>query len=209
MKRRKILIGAGATLSLMLGTPGPFGGRPARAQGVEVGEDERILGSPDAPVTIIEYASLTCPHCAKFHSETLPELKKKWIEPGRARLVYRDFPLDGLALRAAALAECLDDAHYFAFLDTLYRSQQIWARSQDPLGALAQTARLAGLDQKTFDACISDTAVLDRILKKQVAGKETFQVQSTPTFIVNGRKVEGAHGLAQFEKVLEEAESKS
>ena len=209
MKRRKILIGAGIALSSTLTLPGLLAGRPAHAQGAEVAADERILGSPEAPVTIIEYASLTCPHCATFHAETLPQLKKTWIEPGRARLVYRDFPLDGLALRAAALAECFDGPHYFVFLDTLYRSQQTWARSQDPLGALAQTARLAGLDQKSFDACISDTAVLDRILKKQAAGKEKFKVQSTPTFVVNGRKIEGARSAAQFEKVLEEAESES
>lgn len=205
MKRRQVLTGTAAGFLLGAVAAAPLGGRVARAQGKTVGPDERILGQPDAPVTIIEYASLTCPHCARFHDETLPEIKKTWIDSGKARLVYRDFPLDGLALRAAALADCLEGERYFGFLDALFRGQQRWARAQDPLGALAQLARLAGMDQQTFDACISDNDRLDAILRERQEGDEAFDVQSTPTFIVNGRKVEGALAPAQFVKILEEA----
>ena len=207
MKRRQILKGSAA--GFLLGAPmiELLAGRAANAQGKTVGPDERILGKADAPVTIIEYASLTCPHCATFHAQTLPEIKKGWIDTGRARLVYRDFPLDGLALRAAALADCIEGDPYFAFLDALFRSQQRWARAQDPMGALAQIALLAGIDQQTFDACVSDNAKLDTILRERQEGESAFGVNSTPTVIVNGRKIEGALGVKQLGKILDEAAS--
>lgn len=206
MERRQILKASAAGFLLGATAIDLLAGRAAKAQGKTVGPDERIMGQADAPITIIEYASLTCPHCARFHDETLPQIKKDWIETGRARLVYRDFPLDGLALRAAALAECLEGDQYFGFLDALFRGQQRWARAQDPMGALAQLARLAGLDQQTFDACVSDNAKLDTILRERQEGESAFGVNSTPTFIVNGRKVEGALAPKQFEKTLEDAE---
>ncbi len=209
MKRRQILITAAASLALAPGAALFLGMTGARADEAPISETDRILGSPEAPITIIEYASLTCPHCASFHAETLPAIKKNWIETGKARLVYRDFPLDGLALRAAALASCVEGERYFNFLDTLFRGQQSWARAQDPLGALAKIARLAGMNQETFDSCIGDNATLDRILQQRVEATQAFDIKSTPSFIVNGKKVEGARTTQQFEQVLEAADPKS
>ena len=208
MKRRRILTAAAASLALVPGAL-MLGGTGARAEDAPVSETDRILGSPEAPITIIEYASMTCPHCASFHADTLPTIKKNWIETGKARLVYRDFPLDGLALRAAALATCVEGDRYFSFIDTLFRGQQSWARAQDPLGALAKIARLAGMNQETFDGCIGDNATLDRILQQRVEATEAFDIQSTPSFIVNGKKVEGARTTQQFEQVLEAADPKT
>jgi protein-disulfide isomerase len=209
MKRRQILITGVTAAGLSLGGAVLLRVPEARAEDAPVTESDRVLGAADAPVTIIEYASLTCPHCATFHSNTLPDIKKDWIEPGKARLVYRDFPLDGLALRAAALAQCVEGERYFSFLETLFRGQAQWSRAPDPFKALAQISRLAGIDQETFDACISDNERLDAILQTQIKGKDAFGIQSTPSFIVNGRKVEGAKTTEQFEKILQEAESKS
>jgi len=209
MKRRQILFTAVASLALAPGAALLVGSAGARAEDAPVSETDRILGSPEAPITIIEYASMTCPHCASFHADTLPTIKKNWIETGRARLVYRDFPLDGLALRAAALASCVEGDRYFSFVDTLFRGQQTWARAQDPLGALAKIARLAGMNQETFDSCVGDNATLDRLLQQRVEATEAFDIQSTPSFIVNGKKIEGARTTQQFEQVLEAADPKT
>lgn len=205
MERRQILIVGGTTLALLPAARGLLVPR-ALADEPPVRDDERILGQVEAPITIIEYSSLTCPHCASFHKDTLPAIKKNWIDPGKARLVYRDFPLDGLALRAAALAQCVEGEAYFGFLDALFRGQSRWARASDPTAALAQVARLAGIDQKTFDGCISDKEEMDRILKMKVEGTQAYNIESTPTFIINGRKVTGARKLQQFEEILAEAE---
>ncbi|MDH3594928.1 MAG: DsbA family protein [Rhodospirillales bacterium] len=206
MKRRQILVTGAAALAVLPGVPALLRVPRAWAGEVPVTEKDRILGDPEAPITIIEYASLTCPACARFHKETLPDVKKKWIEPGKARLVYRNFPIDGLALRAATVASCVEGDAYFSFLDALFRGQSQWSRAKDPTAALAQVARFAGIDQRAFDACISDKAEMDRILKQKVEGSQAYDVESTPTFIINGEKVEGALGPAQFGKALAKAE---
>ncbi len=156
--------------------------------------DDRILGAADAPVTIIEYASLTCPHCAAFHRDVLPEIKSEFIDKGQVRLVFRDFPLDRVALQASLLAQCVPGDSYFNLLDVLFRSQESWARNADPAAALKQIGRTAGLDEATLDNCLEDQAALDRIALRYKEGQDVFQVDSTPTFIVNGKKVPG--GLA-------------
>ena len=209
MNRRQILITGSAGLALFATSPAIFGTSAARAQEAPVTDSDRVLGQPDAPITIIEYASLTCPHCASFHKDVLPTIKKNWIKPGKARLVYRDYPLDGLALRAATLASCVKGDSYFGFLDALFRGQQTWARAGDPAAALAKIARLAGIDQKTFDACISDTTEMDRILKQQADASLTFDIKSTPSFVINGEKVTGGRSAEEFEKLLARAESQS
>ena len=203
MTRRNILLGAAAG-----GIAALAGIRllpsPAWAEEMAVFEDDRILGSAEAPITIIEYASLTCPHCAAFHADTLPRLKETWIADGRVRLVYRHFPLGAVALRAAAVANCIEGARYFGFLDLLYKSQKRWAKSGDPLKALGQMARLAGLSQEKFEACANDEAEMDRILERRQDGIQSYGVQSTPTLIVNGRKVEGARSFEYLERIFKE-----
>ena len=171
--------------------------------------DDRILGSAEAPITIIEYSSLTCPHCAKFHKETLPEVKDNWVDSGKARIVYRHFPLDGLALRAAMVTNCMDEERYFTFLEALFHGQKLWAQASDPMKALSQVAALAGLNRERFEACIEDEAQANAILERRKHGETTYDIASTPTFIVNGRKVQGALGYEAFSKVLEEAEGQS
>ncbi len=209
MKRRKILILIGLTLAAAAAPLLSLVAPAALADASQVLDSDRLLGKPDAPITIIEYASMTCPHCASFHRETLPTIKKNWIDTGKARLVYRDYPLDGLALRAATLAGCVEGDAYFAFVDALFSGQQIWARAGDPMAALSQIARLAGMDQKTFESCISNNNEMDRILKQQADASKAFDIRSTPSFLINGEKVTGGRSAEEFEKLLERAESQS
>ena len=169
-------------------------------------DDDRILGSADAPVTIVEYASLTCSHCASFHQQTLPEVKSEWIDTGKARLIYRHYPLDRLALMGAVVADCLpSDKAFFAYIGTLFAEQAAWTRADDPVGALAQRAALAGLSRERFDACVNDQEAVDALLAKVIAARDTLGISATPTLIVNERKVEGAMPYDEFVEVLEEA----
>lgn len=167
---------------------------------------ERVLGKAEAPITIIEYASLTCPHCARFDIETLPQLKTAYIETGKAKLIFRDFPFDGLALRAAAMARCAPAERYFAVIDTIFRQQDSWTRAKDPLAALGSIGKLAGMSQALVDACFKDTKLMDAIVQVRLDGEKTHGVDSTPTFIVNGKKLSGDMGGAQpfesFDKYL-------
>ncbi len=203
MNRRNILLAAAAGgIAALVGIWLPPG--PGRAGEMTLFEDDRIMGSAAAPITIIEYSSLTCPHCAAFHADALPQIKETWIADGRVRLVYRHFPLGGTALRAAAVANCIEGARYFGFLELLFKGQKRWAESGDPLKALGQMARLAGLSQEKFEACANDEAEMDRILERRQDGIQSYGVQSTPTLIVNGRKVEGARSFEYLERIFKE-----
>ncbi|MCH7796146.1 MAG: DsbA family protein [Proteobacteria bacterium] len=203
MNRRKMLIATAASALVAPAATGLHAGA-ARAQAQTIFPDDRILGPADAPITIIEYASLTCPHCAALHREALPEIKETWIAEGTARLVFRHFPLDALALRAAAVTNCIEGERFFGFLDLLFKSQQRWAKSKEPLKVLGQMARLAGMSQEKFDACVSDEAEMDRILERRQDGMRTYDVRSTPTLIINGRKVEGTRDFDYLEKIFKE-----
>ncbi len=169
--------------------------------------EERIMGNPDAPVTIIEYASLTCPHCADFHADTLPQIKKEWIDTGRAKLVYRDFPTSpvALAVYAAMVARCAPEDSYFKFLDVFYKQQRSWTGSSDPMKALAQLARLGGMSQADFDACTENEALFTGIRERALDGQMEFGIESTPSFVVNGRVIKGGMSYADFKSVLEDA----
>ena len=201
MERRQILLGSLAAAVSAVPIVGAVAGS-ARAQSMEIFPDDRILGSADAPLTIIEYSSLTCPHCAALHADALPRIKETWIADGRARLVFRHYPLDGLALRAAAVADCIDGDRFFAFLDLLFQNQQRWARATDPIQALGQVASLAGIGQSQFEGCVKDEAKMDKILTRAQDAGETYKVESTPTLIANGRKIEGALSFEEFDAIF-------
>ena len=171
--------------------------------GVALGDDDMVLGVASAPITVIEYSSLTCPHCANFHINTLPDIKANYIDTGKVRLAYRHFPFDQPALFAAAMAECAGADRFFNFIDVLFGSQNSWARAADPIAALTGIGRLGGLKPDAIAACFNDRALLDRILSSRVEGAKLFGIDSTPTFIVNGEKLVGALPYAQFEEVFE------
>jgi protein-disulfide isomerase len=195
---RRTWLGGAAALALLAALPlGPT----ARAAEVT----ERVLGDPEAPVTIIEYSSLTCPHCAAFHTDTLPALKERYIDTGQAKIVYRDFPLDQNALNAAVIAHCAGPDRYFVFLEALFSSQSRWARSSDPRESLIQLAGLGGLPREQAEACLADDAMLDAVLQSRLTGQDEHQVSSTPTFVINGEVVSGNRSVDDFATVIENA----
>ena len=175
----------------------------ALSEGAAAEPQEQILGKPDAPVTIIEYASLTCPHCAQFHNEVLPELKERYIDPGKVRLIYRDFPLDQMALAAAALAHCAGPERYFSMLDVLFETQSNWARAADPIAALKRLGKLGGLTEQQMDACLADEELTDGILQTRLSGQNEFDISSTPTFVIDGKTYSGARDVEGFSELLD------
>jgi len=175
---------------------------PAAAIDAEAALKQRSVGDPAAPVTMIEYASLTCPHCASFHNDTYKAFKERYIDTGKVRLIYRDFPLDGVALRAAMMARCTVEQRYFGLVQVLYKSQNNWARAKDPVAELAKIGRLAGIDQANFDACMASKELIDGILGvRQEAA--TAGVRSTPTFVIGGEVYPGSRSLEEFAEIIE------
>ncbi|MEI8397248.1 MAG: DsbA family protein [Rhodospirillaceae bacterium] len=166
---------------------------------------DRVMGNPDAPVTILDFSSLTCPHCADFHKETLPKLKEKFIDTGKVKLIFRDFPLDRNALHASVLARCADPKRYYGFLDVLFKSQNQWGRNADPLKSLAQIGALGGVPQADFDACMKNKELSDGLLQHMFEAQKQFNVQSTPTFVLNNgaERVDGAQSLDKFEAAID------
>jgi len=183
-----------------------MGGVSARAADqVPVRIDDDVQGKADARVTIIEYASLTCPHCADFHTNTLPLIKKQWVETGKARLIFRDFPLDGLAMGAAMIAHCAPKDHYFALLSALFETQNTWARAANPADELKKLAKLGGIPEDKFASCVEDKALAERITAGQREAQDKYGVNSTPSFLVNGKLITGAKSFDEFDAILKEA----
>jgi len=211
MTRRKLLWGASA-----LAIVAAFGDievlqgmRPAAAQGVASSEllvppplGDRSLGKDDAPVTIVEYASMTCPHCAQFHETTYPELKKRYIDTGKVRFIFREFPLDPLAAGASMLARCADKEQYFPLIETLFHQQRQWA-VEKPIPPLMALAKQAGFSEQKFNACLSDQKMLDAMQVEQKRASEKFGVTSTPTLFVNGRILKGGMTIDDLAKVID------
>ena len=163
---------------------------------------DRVIGKAEAPVTIIEYASLTCPHCAAFHRDTLPKLKSQYIDTGKVKLIFRDFPLDSRATLAAMVARCAPRDRYFSFVDALFRGQDQWARADDPMKALGQIARLGGMSEADFDACTKNDALFQAIRKARSDAEAQFSINSTPSFVINGKKADSVFSYESFEKAL-------
>ncbi|HEY0224257.1 MAG TPA: DsbA family protein [Pseudolabrys sp.] len=166
---------------------------------------DMVMGSDKAPVTIIEYASMTCPHCAHFNEATFPEIKKRYIDTGKVRYIFREFPLDSLAAAAFMLARCTaetDSNKYFVMVDTLFRQQRTWA-VEKPLPPLLAIAKQAGFTQQTFDACLANQTVLDGIESMRQRAVSVFKVQSTPTFFINGTAYPGALEIDDMAKLID------
>ena len=202
------LIGLVSLLGIPSGTVSAAPPPPSAADAgalLQVTKDDRIIGKPDAPVTIIEYASLTCPHCAHFQDEVLPEIKKQWIDTGKAKLVLRDFPLDEEALRAAMITRCAPPDRYYAFVDTFFAAQDKWVRERDYRGALARLARLGGMSKEEFDACLRNKRLEDSLVQSRFVASKELDVNSTPTFFINGTKFTGAPTAQDLSAHLEAA----
>ena len=165
---------------------------------------DRVLGNDNAPVTIIEYASMTCSHCAHFATAILPEVKKRLIDTGKAKLIFRDFPLDNFALKAAMMARCAEADKYFNLVEVIFSNQERWTQAKDPLQSLAQLGSLAGIDAGTFKSCTENTALETAILNGVQESQTKYSVKSTPTFIFNNgaEQLAGAQDVDKFEDIV-------
>ncbi|TIN42201.1 MAG: DsbA family protein [Mesorhizobium sp.] len=160
------------------------------------------LGKDDAKVAIVEYASMTCPHCAHFHETTLPALKTKYIDTGKARLILREFPFDPSAEAGFMLARCSKD-NYFPMVDVLFKQQANWAGVANTKDALLQISKMAGFTQESFEACLTDQKLLDDVRSVQKRGANEFKVDSTPTFFINGKTYKGALSIEEISAIID------
>ncbi len=192
---------AGLALSAMpaLG----LGRARAQASDLDALLEDRVLGDPEAPVTIREFSSLTCPHCRSFHEETLPKLKETYIDTGKAKLVMHDFPLDGAAAAAAMMARCAPKQRYFPIIEVLFDKQAEWSRSQNVLAALTKIGRFAGMSEQTIQACFENEALFNAIRERRDAYSEEHDIRSTPTFLVGEEKIVGAQPYETFVEAIE------
>jgi protein-disulfide isomerase len=212
-----VVAGAGAAWfardgsSVVAGTApaAPVSAAPAGGAGLM---SERAIGRADAPVEVREFFSLTCSHCATFHRDTLPRIKKEMVDTGRVWLIFHDFPLDQIALTAAAVARHLPPASYEPFVGALLASQERWAfaRGVNTTEELAKIAALAGMPRAAFDAAVADQGLRTEILKARDEAARTWGIDSTPSFIINGpalknQRVAGARPYDDFARLVQQA----
>ena len=173
---------------------------------VDQREAERSLGDPAAKITVMEFFSLTCTHCAAFARGTMPDVEKDLIAPGKVRFVYHDFPLDQVALTAAMVARYLPVAQYYPFVTALFANQDRWAfaRGINTTDEIWKLAALAGMARATFDKAVADTELRNWILQQQQADQERWKIDSTPSFVINGQKYSGEMSYEAFRKLLPE-----
>ena len=169
---------------------------------------ERALGKPDAPVTIVEYASLGCSHCADFHRDTLPRIKAAYIDTGKVRFVFSDFPLGAPAVAAAMVARCAPRDAYFGLIDMFFREQARWAGSREPQKEIARIGRFAGLSDKDVDACIALDPLLAAIRDRAEDASRRHNINSTPSFVIDGTLITGAQPFEAFRAAIDAALAK-
>ena len=203
-------------LALAAGAAARAAGAPALAQTAPAAKDAVALvellapppvkdlwqGKADAPVTVVEYASMTCGHCAHFHEGTWPTLKSKYVETGKVRYVLRDFPLDPVAAAGSMLARCAGDDKRASVVDLLFSNQTKWLVNK-PVDALRDLLKQAGFTQESFDACLKNQELYDAVIKTREAASEKFGINSTPSFFINGKLHRGALTVAELEKILD------
>lgn len=167
---------------------------------------EVVMGDENAAVTVIEYMSLTCSHCANFHIETLPDVMKNYVDTGKVRFIFRDYPLDGTAYRAAIVTHCMAEAgpkRYYGFVQILFQQQQRWATARDPLAEVAKLARIGGMNQQSFDACLENETYASGVLLARTQGETEYEIKSTPSFVINGRVVPGGMSYDEFARAID------
>lgn len=173
--------------------------------------DGFVLGDPNAPITVIEYASMTCSHCAAFHvgdprtpdtKASFLHLKETYIDTGKVKFIFRPFPLDGIALRASMLAACSGESRYMAFTKVLFDQQRQWAFTQDPITALKQIARQGGMSGAAFDQCMANDALQKAVVQSRYDGQNKYNIQSTPSFVVDGKLHAGALSIETLDEIL-------
>jgi protein-disulfide isomerase len=205
--RREFVVSTGALVvaTALLGTQPLAFADPTMEELMRAGPlPDIVVGKADAPVTIVEYASMTCPHCAHFSKTTFPELKTKYIDTGKVRFIFREFPLDELAAAASMLARCIDKDNgekAMAVIEVLFASQDKWAVRQ-PLPPLLQIAKQAGMTQQGFDECLANQKLYNDIIAMRERASKEYKVESTPTLFVNGKMQKGGVSFEELDKLI-------
>ncbi len=199
------------TTALAAATLAVTAGVPAIAQSFDQDEllkpgplGDKILGEASAPVTVIEYASMTCGHCANFHNGTYKELKEQYVDTGKVRFIFREFPLDPVAAAAFMLARCAPAENYFEIVDTMFENQRAWAFTDNPYQSLLDFSKQIGFTQESFEECLTNQGLLDAVNAVRDRAANEFGVNSTPTFFINGAKHSGAMTIDEMGKIIEE-----
>ena len=166
-------------------------------------DEEFFLGNKDAKITVIEYASMTCVHCANFHKQVYPKIKKNYIDTNKIKFIFRDFPLDKQALFGSVLAKCAPKDKYFDFVKLILTNQKKWISNDDAfMNKLQHIGKLAGLNENKINSCFKDEKLVDNIIKTRSIGEKKYNINSTPTLIINERKY-SAMSYENFEKIIE------
>ncbi|HTO42178.1 MAG TPA: DsbA family protein [Rhizomicrobium sp.] len=215
MNRKPLLIAIAAAAVIALGVIGyltlgksadsalPASGERAN---VTLTADDRTMGDPKAPVTVVEYAAPTCPHCAHFNETVFPKLKVKYIDTGKVFYVFRVFPLSSVDLAVEALARCLPTESYFNFIDLLFKNQVTWDPEFQPLDVhegILTVARMAGMGREQADRCMQDKTQLERASRVGQDGQTRYQITGTPSFVVNGKLHGGQYDWESLQKELD------
>lgn len=209
-RRRAVFLGLSTALAGLVTQAGSIRAEPpadiaARLLRAASPLGDRSMGSASAPVVMIEYASATCPHCAEFHQALLPQIKTEYIETGKVRFIFREFPLDQLALGAFMLLRCLPEDKYFATLDLMFRQQRNWAQSKNPADELFKITRMAGMDQSGFEACIKREDLGKSIVESSHSAAKDFGIRGTPAIFINGTAVDAHEDMGAVKTAIEKA----
>lgn len=169
---------------------------------MDILENDNVLGDPTAPIGIVEYASLTCPHCSEFHMNAFKDLEENYVKTGKAFIIYRDFPLDQYAFQASVLAHTAGKDKFFAVLKILFNKQADWRAATNPTDALAEIGKIVGISRAKFEAGIADEKLGESILLDRMVGSTDYGVSSTPTLFINGEKYEGGRNFEELDAYL-------
>lgn len=199
---RRHFVAAGSVLPLAAAATGLFSASTARAAEPALLETDHVLGDRNAPIVIIEYASMTCPHCAHFHETVFPGLKENYFDTGKAALAFRHFPFDRYAFQASVMAECAGPDKFFAITDILFKRQAEWTRADNITEALIKIGKQSGISQKKFEACLADEELGESILTQRLVGSTDYDVNSTPTLFIEGEKYEDDRSFTALDEFL-------
>ena len=180
--------------------------RPVAAGNMDARPGDMVFGQASAPVTMIEYYSLNCPHCAAFHKQVFPELKEKYIDSGQVRFVFRDFPINWAAVEAAVLAQCAGPERYLAVQDALFASLRQWSAAEPSLLAIAEIVETVGVTRAELKQCVEEGALEKQVMGSFKFAKEELGVSATPTFFINGKKHVGGISLERLDEILGQAD---
>ncbi len=205
---RQYIQGLAVALPVILLVFGLFQPAAADVLDTETALADRVLGDDNAPLTIIEYSSLGCPHCMAFHRDTFPMIKKDYIDTGKVRVIFRDYPLGARAMAAAMIARCAPEARYFGMVDLFFMKQEEWSHAEDVIAALSKVAKFGGMSGDDVTMCLQNQALLDGIRGRAEDAQGDYEIAATPSFVLveeDNQMISGALPIEDFRDAIEKA----